>query len=83
MWWGLWPVNQMGYPWERISHGPNFRGEHALRRYEGGDERCIACKLCEAACVAGAINIETEPRVDGQRRTILYDIDMHRCILCG
>ena len=60
-----------------------FRGEHVLRRYESGEERCIACKLCEAVCPAQAITIEAEPRQDGSRRTTRYDIDMTKCIYCG
>ena len=62
---------------------PRFRGEHVLRRYESGEERCIACKLCEAVCPAQAITIEAEPREDGSRRTTRYDIDMTKCIYCG
>ena len=62
---------------------PRFRGEHALRRYPNGEERCIACKLCEAICPALAITIESEPREDGSRRTTRYDIDMVKCIYCG
>ena len=62
---------------------PRFRGEHALRRYPNGEERCIACKLCEAVCPALAITIEAEPREDGSRRTTRYDIDMVKCIYCG
>ncbi len=62
---------------------PRFRGEHALRRYPSGEERCIACKLCEAICPAQAITIEAEPREDGSRRTTRYDIDMTKCIYCG
>ena len=62
---------------------PRFRGEHALRRYPSGEERCIACKLCEAVCPAQAITIEAEPRDDGSRRTTRYDIDMTKCIYCG
>ena len=62
---------------------PRFRGEHALRRYPNGEERCIACKLCEAICPAQAITIEAEPREDGSRRTTRYDIDMVKCIYCG
>lgn len=62
---------------------PRFRGEHALRRYPNGEERCIACKLCEAVCPAQAITIEAEPRADGSRRTTRYDIDMVKCIYCG
>jgi len=61
----------------------SFRGEHALRRYPSGEERCIACKLCEAICPAQAITIESEPRPDGSRRTTRYDIDMTKCIYCG
>ena len=60
-----------------------FRGEHVLRRYESGEERCIACKLCEAVCPAQAITIEAEPREDGSRKTTRYDIDMTKCIYCG
>ena len=62
---------------------PRFKGEHALRRYPNGEERCIACKLCEAICPAQAITIEAEPRDDGSRRTTRYDIDMTKCIYCG
>ena len=62
---------------------PRFRGLHALRRYPNGEERCIACKLCEAVCPAQAITIEAEPREDGSRRTTRYDIDMTKCIYCG
>ena len=62
---------------------PRFRGEHALRRYPNGEERCIACKLCEAVCPAQAITIDAEPRDDGSRRTTRYDIDMTKCIYCG
>ncbi|KAJ2966615.1 hypothetical protein NUW58_g10625 [Xylaria curta] len=62
---------------------PRFRGEHALRRYPSGEERCIACKLCEAICPAQAITIEAEERADGSRRTTRYDIDMTKCIYCG
>ena len=62
---------------------PRFRGEHALRRYPSGEERCIACKLCEAVCPAQAITIESEPRKDGSRRTTRYDIDMSKRIYCG
>ena len=71
------------YPNERGPISPRFRGEHALRRYPNGEERCIACKLCEAICPAQAITIEAEPRVDGSRRTTRYDIDMVKCIYCG
>jgi len=71
------------YPHERGPLSPRFRGEHALRRYPSGEERCIACKLCEAICPAQAITIEAEPREDGSRRTTRYDIDMTKCIYCG
>jgi NADH-quinone oxidoreductase subunit I len=71
------------YPNERNAQSPRFRGEHALRRYPSGEERCIACKLCEAVCPAQAIYIEAEPRADGSRRTTRYDIDMVKCIYCG
>ena len=71
------------YPNERNPQSPRFRGEHALRRYPNGEERCIACKLCEAICPAQAITIEAEPRDDGSRRTTRYDIDMVKCIYCG
>ena len=68
------------YPFEKNPLSPRFRGEHALRRYASGEERCIACKLCEAICPAQAITIEAEPREDGSRRTTRYDIDMVKCI---
>jgi NADH-quinone oxidoreductase subunit I len=71
------------YPYEATPISPRFRGEHALRRYPNGEERCIACKLCEAVCPAQAITIEAEPRADGSRRTTRYDIDMVKCIYCG
>ena len=71
------------YPWEKTPISTRFRGEHALRRYPNGEERCIACKLCEAVCPAQAITIEAEPRADGSRRTTRYDIDMVKCIYCG
>lgn len=71
------------YPFEKTPISPRFRGEHALRRYPNGEERCIACKLCEAVCPAQAITIEAEPRADGSRRTTRYDIDMVKCIYCG
>ncbi|OWB70633.1 hypothetical protein B5S31_g312 [[Candida] boidinii] len=71
------------YPFEKGPMSPRFRGEHALRRYPSGEERCIACKLCEAICPAQAITIEAEERVDGSRRTYKYDIDMTKCIFCG
>ncbi len=73
----------LNYPYEKGPTGPRFRGEHALRRYPNGEERCIACKLCEAICPALAITIEAEPRDDGSRRTTRYDIDMTKCIYCG
>ena len=71
------------YPEERTPQSPRFRGLHALRRYPNGEERCIACKLCEAVCPALAITIESEERDDGTRRTTRYDIDMFKCIYCG
>jgi NADH-quinone oxidoreductase subunit I len=71
------------YPEERTPLSPRFRGLHALRRYESGEERCIACKLCEVVCPALAITIESEERDDGSRRTTRYDIDMTKCIFCG
>ena len=71
------------YPEEKTPTSPRFRGVHALRRYANGEERCIACKLCEAVCPALAITIEAEERADGQRRTTLYDIDLFKCIYCG
>ena len=77
------PDHIIHYPWEKGPLSPLFRGEHALRRYPTGEERCIACKLCEAACPAFAIVIETEPRHDEARRTTKYDIDMTKCIFCG
>ena len=88
---GLWltlkyffrPKATINYPFERNPLSPRFRGEHALRRYPNGEERCIACKLCEAVCPALAITIEAEPREDGSRRTTRYDIDMVKCIYCG
>ncbi len=73
----------VNYPFEKNPLSPRFRGEHALRRYANGEERCIACKLCEAVCPAQAITIEAEPREDGSRRTTRYDIDMVKCIYCG
>ncbi|HAE26457.1 MULTISPECIES: NADH-quinone oxidoreductase subunit NuoI [Hyphomonas] len=73
----------VNYPFEKNPLSPRFRGEHALRRYASGEERCIACKLCEAICPAQAITIEAEPRADGARRTTRYDIDMVKCIYCG
>ena len=88
---GLWlattylfrPKVTLNYPFEKGPLSPRFRGEHALRRYANGEERCIACKLCEAICPAQAITIEAEPRDDGSRRTTRYDIDMVKCIYCG
>ncbi len=77
------PKVTINYPYERSPQGPRFRGEHALRRYPSGEERCIACKLCEAICPAQAITIEAEPREDGSRRCTRYDIDMTKCIYCG
>ena len=77
------PKVTIDYPYERSPQSPRFRGEHALRRYPNGEERCIACKLCEAICPAQAITIEAEPRADGSRRTTRYDIDMTKCIYCG
>ncbi|MBM3647501.1 MAG: NADH-quinone oxidoreductase subunit NuoI [Alphaproteobacteria bacterium] len=77
------PKVTVNYPYEKGPLGPRFRGEHALRRYPNGEERCIACKLCEAICPAQAITIEAEPRDDGSRRTTRYDIDMTKCIYCG
>jgi NADH-quinone oxidoreductase subunit I len=72
------------YPEERAPMSPRFRGLHAQRRYPNGEERCIACKLCEAVCPAQAITIEAEPRKeDGSRRTTRYDIDLFKCIFCG
>ena len=77
------PKATINYPFEKGPLSPRFRGEHALRRYPSGEERCIACKLCEAICPAQAITIEAEPREDGSRRTTRYDIDMVKCIYCG
>src|SRR3984957_19357568 len=73
----------INYPYEKGPLSPRFRGEHALRRYHNGEERCIACKLCVAVCPAQAITIEAEQREDGSRRTTRYDIDMVKCIYCG
>ncbi|POM77021.1 NADH dehydrogenase iron-sulfur protein 8, mitochondrial precursor, partial [Phytophthora palmivora] len=86
--WLSWEVHverkvTINYPYEKGKLSPRFRGEHALRRYPSGEERCIACKLCEAICPAQAITIEAEPRADGARRTTRYDIDMTKCIYCG
>ncbi len=88
---GLWitlkyffkPKVTIKYPNEKGPLSARFRGEHALRRYANGEERCIACKLCEAVCPAQAITIEAEERADGSRRTTRYDIDMTKCIYCG
>ncbi len=77
------PKATINYPFERNPQSPRFKGEHALRRYPSGEERCIACKLCEAICPAQCIVIEAEPRADGSRRTTRYDIDMTKCIYCG
>ena len=77
------PKATLNYPFEKGPVSPRFRGEHALRRYPNGEERCIACKLCEAICPAQAITIDAEPRADGSRRTTRYDIDMTKCIYCG
>jgi len=78
------PKPTLNYPFENGHLSPRFRGEHALRRYPNGEERCIACKLCEAICPAQAITIEAGPRRnDGTRRTTRYDIDMVKCIYCG
>ena len=71
------------YPEEKTPLSPRFRGLHALRRYPNGEERCIACKLCEAVCPALAISIESDQREDGTRRTTRYDIDLTKCIFCG
>lgn len=78
------PKQTLNYPFEKGPLSPRFRGEHALRRYPSGEERCIACKLCEAVCPALAITIEAGPRQsDGTQRARRYDIDMHKCIYCG
>ncbi|MGB4191794.1 MAG: NADH-quinone oxidoreductase subunit NuoI [Rickettsiales bacterium] len=77
------PKVTINYPYEKGEISARFRGEHALRRYPNGEERCIACKLCEAVCPAQAITIEAEEREDGSRRTTRYDIDMTKCIYCG
>lgn len=77
------PKVTLEYPYEKSRVSPRFKGEHALRRYANGEERCIACKLCEAICPAQAIIIEAEEREDGGRRTTRYDIDMTKCIYCG
>ncbi len=77
------PKTTIQFPEEQTPLSPRFRGHHALRRYPNGEERCIACKLCEAVCPALAIKIELEERPDGTRRTTRYDIDMFKCIYCG
>ncbi len=77
------PKITVQYPEEKTPQSFRFRGLHALRRYPNGEERCIACKLCEAICPAMAITIEAEPRADGSRRTTRYDIDLTKCIFCG
>ena len=77
------PSVTINYPYGKGKISPRFRGEHALRRYPNGEERCIACKLCEAICPALAITIDAEEREDGSRRTTKYDIDMTKCIYCG
>ena len=79
----LTPKITVQFPEEKTPQSPRFRGLHALRRYPNGEERCIACKLCEAVCPALAITIESEKRDDGTRRTTRYDIDMTKCIFCG
>lgn len=88
---GLWltfkylfrPKYTLMYPMEKTPQSPRFRGLHALRRYPNGEERCIACKLCEAVCPALAITIDSDQRADGTRRTTRYDIDLFKCIYCG
>jgi NADH-quinone oxidoreductase subunit I len=77
------PKITIQFPDEKTPVSPRFRGVHALRRYANGEERCIACKLCEAVCPALAITIESDERADGTRRTTRYDIDMFKCIYCG
>ncbi len=77
------PKVTIQYPEEKIPMSPRFRGLHALRRYPNGEERCIACKLCEAVCPACCITIESQERADGSRRTTRYDIDLFKCIYCG
>ncbi|MCB1606328.1 MAG: NADH-quinone oxidoreductase subunit NuoI [Xanthomonadales bacterium] len=77
------PKYTVNYPAEKFPKSPRFRGLHALRRYPNGEERCIACKLCEAVCPALAITIDSEQRADGTRRTTRYDIDLFKCIFCG
>ncbi|HXI77844.1 MAG TPA: NADH-quinone oxidoreductase subunit NuoI, partial [Steroidobacteraceae bacterium] len=83
-WKGLWaPKVTVNYPEEKTPQSSRFRGLHALRRYPNGEERCIACKLCEAVCPALAITIESDVSADGTRRTTRYDIDLTKCIFCG
>ena len=77
------PKYTLMYPMEKVPQSPRFRGIHALRRYPNGEERCIACKLCEAVCPALAITIDSERRDDGTRRTTRYEIDLFKCIFCG
>jgi NADH-quinone oxidoreductase subunit I len=77
------PKTTINYPEEKTPQSPRFRGLHALRRYPNGEERCIACKLCEAVCPALAITIESDVASDGTRRTTRYDIDLFKCIYCG
>ena len=77
------PKITVHFPEEKTPQSPRFRGLHALRRYPNGEERCIACKLCEAVCPAMAITIDSEQRADGTRRTTRYDIDLSKCIFCG
>ena len=77
------PKYTLNYPFEKFPQSPRFRGLHALRRYPNGEERCIACKLCEAVCPALAITIDSDVRADGSRRTTRYDIDLFKCIYCG
>ncbi|AOH36844.1 NADH-quinone oxidoreductase subunit NuoI [Luteimonas sp. JM171] len=77
------PKYTLMYPMEKVPQSPRFRGLHALRRYPNGEERCIACKLCEAVCPALAITIDSEQREDNTRRTTRYDIDLFKCIYCG
>ena len=77
------PKDTLNYPEEKTPKSPRFRGLHALRRYPNGEERCIACKLCEAVCPALAITIDSHQREDGTRRTTRYDIDLFKCIYCG
>ncbi len=77
------PKYTLMYPMEKTPQSPRFRGVHALRRYPNGEERCVACKLCEAVCPALAITIDSTKREDGTRRTTRYDIDLFKCIFCG